>query len=114
MPASIWGHLPVAASLIVRLASQLLKHDGTDYEWRVGTISIVQVNLRPVIFGVDFGVSTWPLGCDTPSPFSARFPLGEHGKWRCNTPPPPHKRGISAILARYHMKWGVSRIGPLS
>ena len=22
-----------------------------------------------------FGVSTWPIGCDTPSPFSARLPL---------------------------------------
>ena len=40
---------------------------------------------------------------DTPSPFSERFPLGEHAKSRCDTPP-PHRRGISAILARYHMK----------
>ena len=52
-------------------------------------------------YGV-FGFSTWPIGCDTPSPFSEHFPLGEHAKWRCDTP--PHKRGISAILARYHMK----------
>ena len=37
-------------------------------------------------YGV-FGVSTWPVGCDTPSPFSERFPLGEHEKWRCDTPP---------------------------
>ena len=37
-------------------------------------------------YGV-FGVSTWPIGCDTPSPFSERFPLGEHAKWRCDTPP---------------------------
>ena len=37
-------------------------------------------------YGV-FGVSTWPLGCDTPSPFSKRFPLGEHAKWRWDTPP---------------------------
>ena len=41
-----------------------------------------------------------------PSPFSERFPLGEHAKWRCDTPPPPRKRGISAILARYPMKKG--------
>ena len=27
-----------------------------------------------------FGVSTWPLGCDTPSPFSEHFPLGEHSR----------------------------------
>ena len=46
-----------------------------------------------------FGVSTWPNGCDTPSPFSKRFPLGEHAKCRCDTP--PLRRGISAILARY-------------
>ena len=32
-----------------------------------------------------FGVSTWPIGCDTPSPFSEHFPLGEHAKWRCDT-----------------------------
>ena len=37
-------------------------------------------------YGV-FGVSTWPLGCDTPSPFSEHFPLGEHAKWGCDTPP---------------------------
>ena len=37
-------------------------------------------------YGV-FGVSTWPSGCDTPSPFSEPFPLGEHAKWRCDTPP---------------------------
>ena len=82
-------------------------------------------------YGV-FGVSAWPLGCDTPSPFSEHFPLGEHAKWRCDTP--PLKRGISAILARYPMKTrqmgaippsailsrkgiarygGVSRTGPL-
>ena len=55
-------------------------------------------------YGV-FGVSTWPIGCDTPSPFSERFPLVEHAKWsrRCDTPP-PLTRGISAILARYPLK----------
>ena len=39
-------------------------------------------------YGV-FGVSTWPIGCDTPSPFSERLrlPLGEHAKWRCDIPP---------------------------
>ena len=82
-------------------------------------------------YGV-FGVSTWPIGCDTPSPFSEHFPLGEHAKWRCDTPP---QKGISAIPARYPMKTrqmgaippsailsrkgivrygGVSRTGPLS
>ena len=34
-----------------------------------------------------FGVSTWPIGCDTPSPFSEPFPHGEHAKWGCDTPP---------------------------
>ena len=37
-------------------------------------------------YGV-FGVSTWPIGCDTPPPFSDRVPIGEHAKWRCDTPP---------------------------
>ena len=52
-------------------------------------------------YGV-FGVSTWPIGCDTPSPFSERFP-----PWRTSEVEvryPPLKRGISAILARYLMK----------
>ena len=36
----------------------------------------------------------WPIGCDTPSPFSERFPLEGHAKWRCdNYPPPPQKSG---------------------
>ena len=52
-------------------------------------------------YGV-FGVSTWPIGCDTPSPFSQRFPLGEHS--RSGGAIPPLKTNISAILARYHMK----------
>ena len=82
-----------------------------------------------------FGVSTWPLGCDTPSPFSERFPLGEHAKWRCDTPPPPPPKGVSqryfrdtlckqgkwvrqppsAILSRKGIAryGGVSRTGPL-
>ena len=47
-------------------------------------------------YGV-FGVSTWPLGCDTPSPFSERFPLGEHAEWRCDTP--PQKRYLSDTCA---------------
>ena len=76
------------------------------------------------------------LGAIPPPPFSERSPLGEHEKWRCDTPPPhKKKRGISAILARYPMKTrqmgaippsailsrkgiarygGVSRTGPLS
>ena len=49
-------------------------------------------------YGV-FGVSTWPIGCDTPSPFSQRFPLGEHAKWRCDTPPPPQMGYLSDTRA---------------
>ena len=84
-------------------------------------------------YGV-FGVSTWPIGCDTPSPFSERSPLGEHAKWRCDTTPP--KKGVSQrYLRNTHLKQGkwvrypplryylervlrdmgaVSRTGPLS
>ena len=47
-------------------------------------------------YGV-FGVSTWPIGCDTPSPFSECFPLGEHAKWRCDTPP---SKGVSQRYLR--------------
>ena len=59
-----------------------------------------------------FGVSTRPIGCDTPPPFLSVFPIGEHAKWRCDTP--PHKRGISAILARYPMKTRKARAIPPS
>ena len=45
------------------------------------------------------GVSAWPIGCDTPSPFSERFPLGEHAKWRCDNPPPPQKGYLSDTCA---------------
>ena len=48
-----------------------------------------------------FGVSAWPVGCDTPSPFSERSPLDS---MRGEGAIPPLKRGISAILARYPMK----------
>ena len=49
-------------------------------------------------YGV-FGVSRWPIGCDTPPPpFSERFPLGEHVKWRCDTPPP--SKGVSQQYLR--------------
>ena len=48
-------------------------------------------------YGV-FGVSTWPIGCDTPSPLSTS-PFREHAKWRCDTPPPPSK-GVSQRYLR--------------
>ena len=47
-------------------------------------------------YGV-FGVATWPIGCDTPSPFSENFALGEHAKWRCDTPP---SKGVSQRYLR--------------
>ena len=47
-------------------------------------------------YGV-FCVSTWPIGCDTPPPFSERFPIGEHAKWRCDTPP---SKGVSQRYLR--------------
>ena len=43
------------------------------------------------------------LGAIPPPPFSERFHIGEHAKWRCDT---PLKRGISAIPARYPKKQG--------
>ena len=84
-------------------------------------------------YGV-FGVSTWPIGCDTPSPFLSVSPW-ESVRSGGAIPPPPLKRGISAIVARCPMKTrqkraippsailsrkgiarygGVSHIGPLS
>ena len=83
-------------------------------------------------YGV-FGVSTWPIGCDTHSPSSERFPLGEHAKWRCDAPAPqkgylsdtcaiPYENKAdgcdtpSAILSRKGIAryGGLSRTGPLS
>ena len=64
-------------------------------------------------YGV-FGVSTWPIGCDNPSPFSDCFPLEDDAKWRCDTPPPPHRRGVSAILARYPLQTRQMRAIPPS
>ena len=51
-------------------------------------------------YGV-FGVSTWPIGCNTPSPFLSFSPLES---MRSVGAIPPHKRGISAILTRYPTK----------
>ena len=53
-----------------------------------------------------FGVSTWPIGCDTPSLFSERFLWStSEVEVRYPPPPPPKKKGgISAILPRYPMK----------
>ena len=45
-----------------------------------------------------FGVSTWPMGCDTPSPFSERFPLGEHSR-SGGAIPPPQKGYLSDTCA---------------
>ena len=44
-----------------------------------------------------FGASAWPIGCDTPSPFSERFPLGEHACVEVQYPP-THKRDIQRCL----------------
>ena len=72
------------------------------------------------------------LGAIPPPPFSQRLPLGEHAKWRCDTPPQkgylsdtcaiPHENKANGcdtplcdtISKKYCAIWGVSRIGPLS
>ena len=51
-------------------------------------------------YGV-FGVSTWPIGCDTPSPSLSVSPLESMRRGGAIL---PHKRGISAIRGRYPMK----------
>ena len=48
-------------------------------------------------YGVS-GVSTCPIGCDTPSPFSERFLLGGHAKWMWEVHP-SHK-GVSQRYLR--------------
>ena len=43
----------------------------------------------PLLRALGFLVSQHgQLGAISPRPFSERFPIGEHAKWRCDTPPP--------------------------
>ena len=49
--------------------------------------AILSQRYPPIASCGAFSVSTWPIGCDTPSPFSEHFPLGVHAKKRCDTPP---------------------------
>ena len=49
-------------------------------------------------YGV-FGVSTRPIGCDTPSSFSERFPLWRTCKVEVRPPPPPQKGYLSDTCA---------------
>ena len=74
-------------------ATSAAQHSENCSATSVFTCGTLQGRYPPIArYGV-FGVSTWPIGCDTPSRFSERFPL-----WRAC------KEGISAILARYPMK----------
>ena len=83
-------------------------------------------------YGV-FGVSTWPLGCDTPPSFLSVSPF-ESMRSGGVIPPPPHQKGYlsdtcaipyenkangcdtplcDTISKGYCAIWGVSRTGPL-
>ena len=88
-----WGGLGTGKgtgkSMRMRLLSGLVSRDTARLSQRYPPIAR---------YGV-FGVSTWPIGCDTPSSSSERFPLGEHAKWRCDTPPPPQKGYLSDTCA---------------
>ena len=48
-------------------------------------------------YGV-FGVSTWPIGCNTPSPFSEQFSSGESMQSGGAMPPPA--KGVSQRYLR--------------
>ena len=86
----------------------------------------------PLLRAMGFLVSQHgQLGAIPPPPFLSVFPLGEHAKWRCDTPPqkgylsdtcaiPYENKGNvcdtpSAILSRKGIAryGGVSRTGPL-
>ena len=45
---------------------------------------------------------SWPIGCDSPFPFSERFLHGEHAKWRCDPPPP--KKGYPSYACLW-LSW---------
>ena len=64
----------------------------------------------PVLHAARFLVC--PIGCDAPSPFSERFPPWRACEVEVRYPPPPNKRGISAILPRYAIKQGKTRAIP--
>ena len=49
-----------------------------------------------------FGVSTWPIGCNTPSPFSERSPLESMRSGGAIPPPPPQKGYLSDTRAITH------------
>ena len=52
----------------------------------------------PLLRAMGFSVSQHgQMGAIPPPPFSERFPLGEHAKWRCDTPP---SEGISQRYLR--------------
>ena len=67
---------PQALSLANSLSGPVLRDTASLSQWYP---SIAR-------YGV-FGVSTWPIWWDTPSPFSERFPLSQHAKWRCDSSP---------------------------
>ena len=48
-----------------------------------------------------FGVSTWPTGCDTPSPFSGRFPPWRACEVEVREPPPPPSPPKKGASQRY-------------
>ena len=59
---------------------------------------------RETISAIPAFCALWGFWCHTPSPFSERFPLGEHTKWRRDTwvryPP------LRYYLERYFAIWG--------
>ena len=60
------------------------------------TLSAITRLLRAMGF---FGVSTWPMGCDTPSPVSERLPSLRTCEVEVRYPPPPSK-GVSQRYLR--------------
>ena len=60
----------------------------------------MQLTNRVIAHSGVFGVSTWPIGCDTPSlpPFLSVSPLESPLKWRCDTTPP--SKGVSQRYLR--------------
>ena len=100
-PVSKRGGVLPDLDLSVPICSVCLFRDFPDFFWGHSRCLLIYSLSGPVLrdtarlsqryppiarYGV-FGVATWPIGCDTPSPFSERFPLGEHARWRCDTPP---------------------------
>ena len=112
-PALFHSFAPAISNTIARIisncfaATRICRHLVAPY----CAISRDYLSDTPLIARYGFLVSAWPIGCDAPSPFSGRFPLGEHAKWRCDTAPPPPRKGYLSDACPIPYDYGPKKHG---